>query len=274
MSFPLSEIITSQNLLSRCDYLFAHNVDTGDSVTTIVTSELPNLKSNDLVYCKTNHVKLLADVLKQHVSPETPFTVITHESDYELNEYVVSLFEGMSASFYGMNCVTKAGNPLPIGVASSYCKITLKANHFPESISPSKLLYLNHRIETNPTERRWLYDHFANKKWCDIRHPYPKGETESYRNELIDHKFLICPRGNGIDTHRLWEALYCGVIPVVRRHMTHSMLEGNLPVLFVDDYREVDEDLLNKTYENFSTRKWNRDMLRVSWWIDKMKGRI
>uniref|UniRef100_A0A6C0H793 Exostosin GT47 domain-containing protein n=1 Tax=viral metagenome TaxID=1070528 RepID=A0A6C0H793_9ZZZZ len=36
-----------------------------------------------------------------------------------------------------------------------------------------------------------------------------------YLRELAQHKFCLCLRGNGLDTHRFWESLYLGVIPVV-----------------------------------------------------------
>lgn len=57
----------------------------------------------------------------------------------------------------------------------------------------------------------------------------------------------------------------------MKRHRTHSPLEGNLPILFVDDYKEVTEHLLTRKYDEFSSTEWNRDMLTVSWWIDNMK---
>jgi hypothetical protein len=36
-----------------------------------------------------------------------------------------------------------------------------------------------------------------------------------YLKELSEHYFSLCIRGNGIDTHRFWESLYLGTIPVI-----------------------------------------------------------
>jgi hypothetical protein len=36
-----------------------------------------------------------------------------------------------------------------------------------------------------------------------------------YLDELGSHEYCLCVRGNGIDTHRLWEALYLGVVPII-----------------------------------------------------------
>ena len=44
----------------------------------------------------------------------------------------------------------------------------------------------------------------------------------AYYKKVAAHKFVVAPRGNGIDTHRLWEALYLGCVPVVGK----SALDG------------------------------------------------
>jgi hypothetical protein len=69
----------------------------------------------------------------------------------------------------------------------------------------------------------------------------------------------------------MWEALYSGVVPIVVRNRTHAGLEGELPILFVNDYSEITEDVLNATYDEFKNRTWNTDMLKVSWWINRMR---
>lgn len=42
-----------------------------------------------------------------------------------------------------------------------------------------------------------------------------KKPYDQYLKELSSHMFSLCIRGNGIDTHRFWESLYLGTIPVV-----------------------------------------------------------
>lgn len=41
------------------------------------------------------------------------------------------------------------------------------------------------------------------------------------------YKYVLCPRGNGLDTHRFWETLYRGSTPIV----AHSTLSDNLKLL-------------------------------------------
>lgn len=38
---------------------------------------------------------------------------------------------------------------------------------------------------------------------------------KEFWEEMAQYKYVLCPRGNGFDTHRFWEALWLGCIPVV-----------------------------------------------------------
>lgn len=40
-------------------------------------------------------------------------------------------------------------------------------------------------------------------------------KPKDYSSLASNYQFVFCPRGNGIDTHRFWETLYRGSIPVV-----------------------------------------------------------
>ena len=49
--------------------------------------------------------------------------------------------------------------------------------------------------------------------------------------------FVVCPRGNGLDTHRVWEALYLGAIPIVKKSEYFAALRG-WPVWIVESWDE------------------------------------
>jgi hypothetical protein len=55
---------------------------------------------------------------------------------------------------------------------------------------------------------------------------------------------MICPRGNAIDCHRNWEVIYMRRVPIMKKHPYLQELYKDYPVLFVDDYSEVTEQLL------------------------------
>jgi hypothetical protein len=98
----------------------------------------------------------------------------------------------------------------------------------------------------------------------------PQGRTQ-FLASLRQHDFVLCPRGNGIDTHRLWETLYMGGIPVVRRTEYFPSLLVDLPVLVVDEWRELlDPTFRESSWHDLQARPMDVDRLRLSYW----EGRI
>ena len=95
-----------------------------------------------------------------------------------------------------------------------------------------------------------------------------KGFAE-YIDNLRKYAFCLCPRGNGIDTHRIWEALYLGCIPIIERHITHECLK-NMPVLFIDDWSEVTQDRLSQEYNIINTQTFAYEELSFAYWKDKV----
>ena len=82
-------------------------------------------------------------------------------------------------------------------------------------------------------------------------------------------KFVLSPRGFGIDCHRTWEALYAGSIPVVESCGIDQVYEG-LPVIIVDDLRKVTLEDLDREYELMKTREYDLDRLFVDYWLKKI----
>ncbi len=62
--------------------------------------------------------------------------------------------------------------------------------------------------------------------------------------------FEVSPRGNSIDCHRTWEALFLGSIPIVRTTLFDPVYDG-LPVAIVDDWSEITEERLAVWKEEF-----------------------
>jgi hypothetical protein len=64
-----------------------------------------------------------------------------------------------------------------------------------------------------------------------------------YLQTMSMAKWCLCPRGNGLDTHRMTEALLLGAIPIVKKGEYPVSL--TLPVLEVDDWFEITAEFLN-----------------------------
>lgn len=127
-------------------------------------------------------------------------------------------------------------------------------------IEPKKLLFVAHRTDTG--NRSHLAEMFS---WATVTHlPY-----EQYLEEMKNHKFVLCPSGNGIGSSRNWETLYMRRVPVMEDHPYTRELFRNLPVLFVKDYSEVTEQLL-KDNEYLFEQAQNMDMklLDLDYWFN------
>jgi hypothetical protein len=87
---------------------------------------------------------------------------------------------------------------------------------------------------------------------------------------MSTYTFVLSPFGNGMDCHRTWEALCLGCIPIVRAPNFRKMFE-DLPVLIVDKWSSVNQELLLKTIDEFKQRIFKYEKLCLQYWTDKIK---
>lgn len=94
-----------------------------------------------------------------------------------------------------------------------------------------------------------------------------------YRRILLNYMFVICPDGNGIDTHRFWEALYLKTIPIIKKNKISGFLkEKNLPVIILEDWADLkkyDEKNLNDLYAS-KKKLFNNKYLTQMYWRKKI----
>ena len=108
-------------------------------------------------------------------------------------------------------------------------------------------------------------NNFSKYDWAITKDP--ELSNSNYSEDLSIYKFILSPWGNGIDTHRIWETLYSGSIPVVKRHPTFSMLEG-LPIYFYDELEDITiSNLLNFSYDN---QVFDVNLLNLNSWMNKI----
>jgi hypothetical protein len=82
-------------------------------------------------------------------------------------------------------------------------------------------------------------------------------------------KFVACPRGNGVDTHRVWETLYRGSIPIViDDEWSRSLDYLGLPILRVSDWGKEEVEACIERHSTSSISKPADDKFL---WIDAWK---
>ena len=90
-------------------------------------------------------------------------------------------------------------------------------------------------------------------------------------NKQKDFAFVICPHGGGLDCHRNWEALCLGCIPIVKKSKIDNLYK-DLPVLIINDWNIIDNNLLNNTINDFKKKfennEFNMEKLKLSYWTN------
>ncbi len=85
--------------------------------------------------------------------------------------------------------------------------------------------------------------------------------------------FVVSPHGNGLDCHRTWESLLLGNIVIVKRSSLDPLYEG-LPVVIVDDWREITPDNLQRWHAKYASafgRPEVEERLTNRYWIERMR---
>jgi len=119
-------------------------------------------------------------------------------------------------------------------------------------------------------DRIRIWNEFKNIKY--VKYDIPEwdfNKRKIFLENIYNSKFVLCPRGNGLDTHRLWETLYLGSIPIVKDEYGMSFFK-DLPILFVNEINNnnISEEFLNNKWIEFNSMKKNYDKLFISYWIE------
>lgn len=132
----------------------------------------------------------------------------------------------------------------------------------------SRLLYLN--FQDNSLERIQLKGYYRGRDWLTMRDraDAPVGD---YLAEVADHKFVLCPAGNGLDCYRLWECVYLGSYPVLlKSHFSMALLEAGLPVVVVDNLMGLTPEFLTQVEEALRGLPYKYDFASLSHWRDRL----
>jgi len=128
------------------------------------------------------------------------------------------------------------------------------------------LLSFNEATATkHRSEAMQLLRNQANVTEIDL--DYSVHGRRSYVRAICGHEFVVCPPGNGVDTHRFWETLYCGSTPIVKRGQIIDPLLRQYPAWIVDEWEEVlDPVRRTETRLRLMDHKWDISKLTQSFW--------
>jgi hypothetical protein len=170
------------------------------------------------------------------------FVLITHNADTDLTEenrdVTDILISDKLLGWWGQNLcfVHPKMHPVPIGIANAMWEhgnidafvITHKTR--------DKNLYVNFNEYTNRPARQQCLNAVSE---------YGVLPMVGFKDHIVriqEYISCACPQGNGSDTHRLWESLYTGCVPVVIKNpfintLMHYMGD-QLPIMALNSWEE------------------------------------
>lgn len=172
---------------------------------------------------------------------------------------------------------------LPLGVRLERAELFKRAMR-DSGDERDRLLYANFsagslypRRDGKPHVRHRLVRQFEGAPWVemDVARQFRGSDEErlAYYASMARHKFALSPEGFGADCYRHWESLYLGTIPIVQAGPEMSSF-SDLPILFTDDYTEIDAPYLEEQWERFGNRRFELERLTTSFYRARFRQRI
>lgn len=226
-----------------------------------------------IIFCKTDYLEQLFNELKDY--PDGEYKLITHLSDYGINERIFAHKPVCIKKWYAQNVEYQHSDliPIPIGIE----------NHIGESKGTCINLQFWENYELNCKYRKQyhLYSNFTIKNHASRQDWYQHlkhqefgfSEPTSYEHYLHDmHHAYFCasPRGNGLDCHRTWEALYMDCIPIVPKHFIYDTFDA--PIIQIENVKIITPEWLHEQVLNYNISKFqfNKNILTFEYWKNKI----
>lgn len=199
-----------------------------------------------------------------------PFVLVTHNSDAAVTEaYQKYLNDSKIIQWFAQNVEYKHPKliPLPIGLGNSqwpHGNLEIIQRVIDEAHPKTNFVYKNFEPNTAPQYRLPVIDQTQSIPMA------PKKPYISYLRDMAQSVFCICPRGNGIDTHRMWEALYLKTIPIVPNCINNESFQ-DLPILMISDWTQLTPEFLKEKYNEYHNRLFNFEKLDLNYWRNRIQ---
>lgn len=237
-------------------------------------------------FCK---FEFLQNDIEQIKKIKNDITLIVGNSDCTFTEKELNIIPDNVKKIYASNSCCSDNTrvfTIPIGVESTnnskryghgikFDFASEKETYIKKAISSDNeyknLILCNFSLHTNFNVRSYLIQNCIN-----IDHITVSKNNLTYENyyaEICKHKANLCPIGNGIDTVRTYETLYCNRIPIIYgSDLIYKNLLFDLPCVYLDDVSELKdmkfiEEKINKVEKNFQ----NVNKVYLKYWINKIK---
>lgn len=231
--------------------------------------------AGSVVFCKIDEVMRFFERLRM---TRRRIVLVTGEGDLPCDAWRQSYLPENVLQWFATNVTSEHTRvcAVPLGLGPPNDPVTLREEELVAGRVPPRertgWLYVNFRAATNPAIREPVMRRFAalareGGDWITVAGSKSRMD---YLSEMSRHRFVLCPPGNGVDTHRMWEAMVAGVIPIVLRSVAMKPFEA-LPLLLVDSYDEVTRPLLCAAWERLQFDPEQQPLLHERYWQSKVR---
>jgi len=237
----------------------------GQKLLRIADTPVEEVKQYKTIFIYSHFVHDFMNKFLLHLQPGT--IIVTHNSDDGINEQHLKYIE--SSNIKKWFCQNRYINhpklhSLPIGIANSqwpHGNQQLISNIRSENNIKNNLVFKNFDSGTN-FSKRIICDQITSKNGIFM---WGKKPNDEYWRDISKSYFTICPHGNGVDSHRIWECLYLRSVPIVEDHECFRQF-AHLPIVFCKDWNNITIEYLNRQIDKCNKVDWNvLDLYIESW---------
>lgn len=243
-----------------------------------LNEEIKKFEGTPIVYCDTDKIREFFDYL----NIDKKITVISHNGDSQIRDNEIEKHKSIEIWYVNNYIGTNSSMiSIPTGlerVRWHPSKRESIINVLNKEKKIKNIVYNCYNKLTN-SDRAKIYDFVRNKSYITSEDGGNGHNFENFFYNLYSHLYTICPVGNSTGhndgdcatgSHRFWEALYMGSIPIVLDRLGNRIFE-DLPVLYVNNWEDVNEKLLLSSLDELNKKWENIDILKFSYWKNKIK---
>ncbi|MBV6633836.1 MAG: hypothetical protein KI792_12495 [Alphaproteobacteria bacterium] len=224
-----------------------------------------------------NNVRGLAPAFQAVGQAQGIYSIIMGKSDFEIDDAFMAMLPPNVVLIAGCSVNTTDPRALYLPMGCDFRSRTEAQSIKPRTPEERDILcYANFSVNTHPS-RPPLAERLVEAPdiLCEHMGAFMKYSLSraDFFDRLSRSKFAISPRGNGIESFRMWDCLYLGVIPVVKREAVFMGELEDLPVLLIDDWDEFlgqSPDDWHALYDQFLDRQFNWEKLKLSFWMKRI----
>lgn len=256
---------------------------------TLTSSNTGLLQKGDVVFVDSNFLWPFVTFVLPHIPPTTSFVLVTGDSDDTVPDAPLSHRNAVALArdprishWFSTNCGaspnTHTFSCIPNGVSQWFDQRAALAafrERLPVGKRHSRYVLFSFNVENHPEERGQAW-----RMGCEPDSPLASVALCSFDRHanltLLYHtvarsKFVVSPRGRGLDCYRTYEALLLGAYPIVKSSSLDPIFAG-LPVLILPSWESLTLDVLKAAYARFSSREWDLSPLYSTHWARRFRS--